>query len=114
MQAVGACRNLSIICKRHPENSPEYSVFHTCRQSVLVSATLHSKLGSVAAELLNDPVAVGLQLQRDEGGAVMLAEDGPVDGAFLLPKSLQQLYMEVPVKMRLPSLLGTRSTAAAL
>lgn len=39
----------------------------------------------------------------------MLAEDGPAEGAFQLPKSLQQLYMEVPVKMRLPALLGKLS-----
>lgn len=81
---------------------------------MLVSATLHSNLGTVAAELLNDPVAVGLQLQRDEEGAVVLAEDGPAEGSFQLPKSLQQLYMEVPVKMRLPSLLGAYGPAAAL
>jgi superfamily II DNA/RNA helicase len=80
-----------------------------CRQNVLVSATLHSKLGNVAAELLNDPVAVGLQLQRDDDGNVMLAEDGPAEGAFQLPQSLQQLYMEVPVKLRLPALLGAQS-----
>lgn len=77
-----------------------------CRQSVLVSATLHSKLGAVAEELLSDPVAVGLELQRDASGNMALLDTGPAVDAFQLPKSLQQLYMDVPVKLRLPVLLG--------
>lgn len=77
-----------------------------CRQSVLVSATLHSKLGTVAEELLSDPVAVGLQLQRDASGNMALLDTGPAVDAFQLPKSLQQLYMDVPVKLRLPVLFG--------
>eukprot|EP00892_Ulva_mutabilis_P010766 jgi/Ulvmu1/8061/UM004_0298.1 len=79
----------------------------TPRQSVLVSATLHSKLGAVAEELLSDPVAVGLEMQRDAAGNVALLDTGPPVDAFQLPKNLQQLYMDVPVKMRLPVLLGT-------
>lgn len=73
---------------------------------MLVSATLHSKLGTVAEELLSDPVAVGLQLQRDASGNMALLDTRPQVDAFQLPKSLQQLYMDVPVKLRLPVLLG--------
>jgi hypothetical protein len=74
---------------------------------VLVSATLHSQLGSVAQELLDAPVAVGLDLANDAEGKVMLTEAAGAASTFQLPQSLQQLYMEVPVKMRLPALLGT-------
>lgn len=73
---------------------------------MLVSATLHSKLGAVAEELLDNPMAVGLELQHDASGKVVLSEGGRPEGTYQLPKSLQQLYMEVPVKMRLPALLG--------
>lgn len=79
---------------------------YRCRQSVLVSATLHSKLGAVAEELLSDPVAVGLEIQRDAAGNVALLDTGPPVDSFQLPKNLQQLYMDVPVKMRMPVLLG--------
>ena len=78
-----------------------------CRQSVLVSATLNGKLGVLASRILTDPVHVGFTAKVGADGRLDL-EGAVIDEgeAFELPKGLQQLYMDVPVKLRLPTLLG--------
>jgi hypothetical protein len=75
---------------------------------VLVSATLQEKLATLVDTLLTNPVPVGLQLQRDQAaGSLKLQEVGDsLSERYQLPPGLQQLYMDVPVKLRLPALLG--------
>lgn len=93
-----------------PKRKHCQSVVHAwCRQSVLVSATLHQKLGHLADKLLKNPVPVGVAASHSKDGVLVLAEpeDKDVMPAYELPKGLHQLYMDVPVKLRLATLLGT-------
>jgi hypothetical protein len=87
---------------------------------VLVSATLRGKLASLVDTLLTDPAVVGLQLRRGGADEALLLEeavgaggehrgsagDGGGQDRFQLPPGLQQLYVDVPTKLRLPALLG--------
>ena len=77
---------------------------------MLVSATLRDKLAKLATQLLRDPVAVGLQLRVAADATLQLQElQGAKEESFELPPGLQQLYMDVPTKLRLPTLIGAPS-----
>ncbi|BDA42696.1 DEAD-box ATP-dependent RNA helicase 17 [Coccomyxa sp. Obi] len=85
------------------------------RQTVLLSATLHSKLDSLASLSLQNPAAIGFQVQAAEGHLHITAAEGPSNGGnaheadahstdqeqFHIPKLLKQQVVEVPSKMRL-------------
>lgn len=82
---------------------------------MLASATLQGKLETFAQELLHEPAAVGLQVPHPDG--THAADYAEVVNAvvpapqFELPAGLQQLYMDVPTKLRLPTLLGAQHSA---
>lgn len=94
------------------------------RQTVLLSATLHPGLSTLAGLSLQDPVAVGFKAQLVDGQLQLLAEDGSTlqqqsqqqqggskagggeQLAFELPHQLQQKFVEVEAKMRLVYLIG--------
>lgn len=75
---------------------------------MLVSATLHAKLGALASRILRDPVQVGLTAPVAPDGTLALEQAvlAGEEASYELPKGLQQLYMDVPLKLRLPTLLG--------
>jgi superfamily II DNA/RNA helicase len=77
-----------------------------CRQTVLVSATLQDRLATLAGRLLKDPVAVGLHLRHHESKGLVIQEEAGHSEAFKMPAGLQQLFVDVPSKLRLPTLLG--------
>lgn len=77
-----------------------------CRQTVLVSATLREQLATLAGRLLKDPIAVGLHLQYHESKGLLLLEEAGHSETFQMPAGLQQLFVDVPTKLRLPTLLG--------
>ncbi|EIE24630.1 DEAD-domain-containing protein [Coccomyxa subellipsoidea C-169] len=85
------------------------------RQTVLLSATLHSKLDSLASLSLQNPAAIGFQVQAVEGHLHITSAEGQDDGGnaaassahtadreqFHIPTLLKQRVVEVPSKMRL-------------
>lgn len=74
---------------------------------MLVSATLSDRLAQLAQRLLRDPVAIGLHVQYDAQRGLLLREKADARAeAFEMPAGLQQLFMDVPTKLRLPTLLG--------
>ena len=74
---------------------------------MLVSATLSDRLAQLAQRLLRDPVPIGLQIQYDAQSGLQLREAAAAHAeAFEMPAGLQQLFMDVPTKLRLPTLLG--------
>ena len=96
--------------KLYPWTLYDRTCHRKCRQTVLVSATLRDKLAKLATQLLRDPVAVGLQLRVAADATLQLQElQGAKEESFELPPGLQQLYMDVPTKLRLPTLIGAPS-----
>jgi hypothetical protein len=76
-----------------------------------VSATLQEKLATLAQHILKTPAAVGLQLQYTEDKTLRLSEAADSNlGSFEMPLGLQQLFMDVPWKLRLPALIGPCTT----
>lgn len=82
------------------------------RCNVLLSATLHSNLSTLASLSLHDPIAVGFKISNFNGEFNIINEGIPEDAinqgpkkdnalAFEIPKSLVQKFMEVPSKLRL-------------
>jgi ATP-dependent RNA helicase DDX31/DBP7 len=90
------------------------------RTTALLSATLHSNLGSLAAMSLREPAAVGFECDMVEGRMVVKqaqqAQQGQAEGEpaapaaaagqqrFSLPPQLRQSFLEVPCKLRLVAL----------
>lgn len=99
------------------------------RTTALLSATLHSNLGSLAALSLKDPAAIGFSYRVEDGRMVVTKaaqeaeEDGgrgggatagdggrgergaaPAPEQFEIPAQLRQRYVEVPCKLRLVAL----------
>lgn len=94
----------AFVLQCHPSVLTEALSF---RQTVLVSATLQDKLATFASQLLRDPLAVGLQLRYDASKNLRMREvKDAAEESFQMPAGLQQLFMDVPPKLRLPALLG--------
>ncbi|GAB4822270.1 hypothetical protein N2152v2_009316 [Parachlorella kessleri] len=89
------------------------------RQTALLSATLHSNLGSLASlSLREDAAAIGFSYHMEDGKMVIASQvPGAHNGAhapgaiaqqagagaerYEIPKQLQQRFIEVPAKLRL-------------
>lgn len=89
------------------------------RQTVLLSATLHSKLGALAQLSLRNPVSVGFKCELVDGrlqvadagskGAAAGAASGDAAGGgetYDMPKQLRQLFITAPAKLRLMALVA--------
>ena len=83
-------------------------------QTVLCSATLHSKLQDLTQMSLCDPIAIGFKLQASGVAVKLVDEDGRgaarADGAgqkevLTIPAQLRQLYLQVDSEQRLATLL---------
>lgn len=83
-------------------------------QTVLCSATLHSKLQDLTQMSLCNPIAIGFKLQASGGAVKLVDEDGKgvprPDGAgkkeaLTIPSQLRQLYLQVDSEQRLATLL---------
>lgn len=73
-----------------------------------MSATLQDKLAKLAQRILKSPAAVGLTLPST-GDQIVHLQEAAFD-SFEMPVGLQQLFMDVPWKLRLPALIGMRAT----
>lgn len=92
------------------------------RQTILLSATLHPGLSSLAGLSMKDPVGVGFKTAVVDGKLEVVNADKSQgdgsstqqqqlgnqagDGRFEMPQQLQQKYVQVPAKMRLVLLIG--------
>lgn len=97
------------------------------RQTVLLSATMHQKLGTLAQLSLHNPMSIGFKCEL-VGGKLEVTDSGAGRGAagskaadpqeggdkYEMPKQLRQLYVTTPCKMRLMTLLALIRWVAVL
>jgi ATP-dependent RNA helicase DDX31/DBP7 len=76
-------------------------------QTLLISATLHSKINKLANLTLQNPIQVGFDFKGNEISKLMeFDKREKKENVFTIPSTLKQFYVEIPSKLRLVTLVS--------